>query len=82
MLKETTTPPYSVLRRKAVQARTGLGRSSIYARQDPRSPQYDPTFPHPIDLGGGRAVGWLEHEIDNWIRSRIEASRRHRVEAE
>jgi len=31
-------------------------------------------FPRPISLGG-RAVGWLEQDIDEWIVSRIEESR-------
>ena len=30
------------------------------------------TFPPPIQLGP-RAVGWLEHEIDEWIASRPRA---------
>jgi prophage regulatory protein len=32
------------------------------------------TFPKPISLGS-RAVGWLEHEIDDWLDRRIRASR-------
>ncbi|MDO8177876.1 MAG: AlpA family transcriptional regulator [Undibacterium sp.] len=32
-------------------------------------------FPPPIRLGGGRAVGWLEHEVDAWIEERVAASR-------
>jgi prophage regulatory protein len=60
----------AVLRRKQVETRTGLSRSTIYARI--ASGQ----FPRPIDLGGGRAVGWLESEIDAWLQSRVEASRK------
>ena len=33
------------------------------------------TFPKPISLGG-RAVGWLEAEIQAWLAQRIEASRK------
>jgi prophage regulatory protein len=29
-------------------------------------------FPKRVPIGRGR-VGWAEHEIDNWIRSRIAA---------
>ncbi len=43
-----------ILRRKQVESRTGLSRSTIYARIAEGS------FPRPIDLGGGRAVGWVE----------------------
>ena len=55
----------SVLRRKQVQAKTGLSRSTIYARIAAG------TFPRPIDLGGGRAVGWIEGEVEAWLRTRI-----------
>jgi prophage regulatory protein len=33
------------------------------------------TFPEPVSLGG-RAVGWLEAEIQEWLQRRIEASRK------
>lgn len=59
----------TVLRRKQVEIRTGLSRSTIYARIA------EGTFPPPIDLGA-RAVGWLESEIDAWLQSRIAASRK------
>ena len=59
----------SILRRKQVQARTGLSRSTIYARIAAG------TFPRPIDLGGGRAVGWIEGEVEAWLRTRIAHSR-------
>lgn len=62
--------PLSILRRKQVEARTGLSRSTIYARIAEGS------FPRPIGLGGGRAVGWIESEINEWLRSRIEQSRK------
>ncbi len=58
----------SILRRPEVQARTGLSRSTIYLRVS------QGTFPKPIGLGE-RAVGWLENEIDNWLQSRVDASR-------
>ena len=31
-------------------------------------------FPQPVPLGA-RAVGWIESEVDNWIRERIAESR-------
>jgi prophage regulatory protein len=60
----------TILRRKQVEARTGLSRSTIYARIS------EGTFPKPIDLGGGRAVGWIEAEIDDWLKSCIKISRK------
>ena len=62
-------PSLIVLRRKQVESRTGLSRSTIYARIAAG------TFPAPIDLGGGRAVGWIAAEIDEWIQTRINESR-------
>lgn len=59
----------TILRRKQVQARTGLSRSTIYFRAA------EGTFPKPVNLGA-RAVGWLESEIDLWLTSRVEASRK------
>jgi prophage regulatory protein len=29
-------------------------------------------FPAPISLGGGRAVGWVEREVQEFLRGRIE----------
>jgi prophage regulatory protein len=65
----------TILRRKQVEARVGLSRSTIYQRIA------DGTFPNSVNLGG-RAVGWLESEIDNWLAQRVEASRaNHRAAA-
>ncbi|MCL5272697.1 MAG: AlpA family transcriptional regulator [Gammaproteobacteria bacterium] len=65
----TKENPLVILRRKQVESRTGLSRSTIYARIAAG------TFPSPIDLGGGRAVGWIATEIDTWIQERIHESR-------
>ena len=51
-----------------------LSRSTIYDRINPRSPLHDATFPKPIRLGAG-AIGWIESEVEGWLRSQIEASR-------
>ncbi len=59
----------TILRLPSVKARTGLSRSTIYLRVAEGS------FPAPVSLGG-RAVGWVEAEIDNWVKNRIEASRK------
>ena len=67
-----TQSALTVLRRKQVEARTGLSRSSIYARLtlNPKRPgDYDPTFPKPIPLGA-KAIGWIEAEVDAWLKSR------------
>jgi prophage regulatory protein len=59
----------TILRLPAVKARTGLSRSTIYQRIAQRE------FPAPISLGG-RAVGWVESEINDWLSQQIEASRK------
>jgi len=58
----------SILRLPAVQARTGLSRSTIYLRIS------EGRFPKPVSLGG-RAVGWVEAEINVWLNRQIEHSR-------
>jgi len=62
---------HTILRLPVVKGRTGLSRSSIYERIAKG------TFPKPISLGT-RAVGWLEAEVDDWLRQLIEASRKAR----
>jgi prophage regulatory protein len=73
-----TKSALTILRRKQVEARTGLSRSSIYARlrRNPKRPvEYDPTFPRPISLGA-KAVGWIESEIEAWLAAQIQKSRK------
>ncbi len=60
---------HNILRLPAVKTRTGLSRSTIYLRIS------EDSFPRPISLGG-RAVGWIESEIDEWLEQQIEASRK------
>jgi prophage regulatory protein len=60
--------PHNILRLPQVKTRTGLSRSSIYLRMQTND------FPLSISLGG-RAVGWLENDIDEWIVEKIEQGR-------
>ena len=59
---------HTILRLPAVMANIGLSRSSIYLRVA------EGTFPKPVSLGA-RAVGWLESDIQEWLRQRVELSR-------
>jgi prophage regulatory protein len=59
---------HTILRLPDVKRSTGLSRSTIYLRIA------QGTFPKPVSLGG-RAVGWLEAEIQEWLQRRIETSR-------
>lgn len=68
----------TILRRKQVEARTGLSRSTIYAklRHNPKRPSdYDPTFPHPVSIGA-KAIGWVEAEIVAWLAAQVKKSRK------
>ena len=51
---------HTILRLPQVRARTGLSRSAIYLRISKGN------FPKPVSLGG-RAVGWVEAEVDDWL---------------
>ena len=53
-----------LIRRKEVQAKTGLGASSIYAMMAKGD------FPKPLQLSE-RRVAWIESDIDKWIAERV-----------
>lgn len=55
----------TILRRKQVEAATGLSRSTIYQRIK------DKTFPPAVQLGP-RAVGWRAGDIDAFLASPAE----------
>lgn len=59
----------SIQRFPTVKSRTGLGRSTIYLKIA------EGTFPAPVKLGV-RAVGWLESDIDSWLTTRIQETRK------
>ena len=58
----------SILRLPAVKQRTGLSRSTIYAKVASGE------FPASVQLTE-RAVGWRSDEIDKWIADRTCVSR-------
>jgi prophage regulatory protein len=55
-----------LLRRPAVEEKTGLSTTDIYQGMNAG------TFPRSVPLGK-RTVGWVEEEVDEWIRDRIAA---------
>ena len=59
---------YKILKRPMVQTITGLSRSGIYALMASKG------FPSQVKLST-RAVGWLEHEVQEWLKNRVSASR-------
>lgn len=58
----------TIIRLPAVTARSGLSRSTLYLKIQ------QGTFPKNISLGE-RSTGWIESEVQEWIDSRISASR-------
>ena len=60
---------HKILRLPEVKRSTGLSRSSIYLRMA------NGDFPKSISLGG-RAVGWLESDIQTWVDGKLKESRR------
>lgn len=62
--KEQQTENNRFIRRKEVQAKTGLGASSIYAMMKQGK------FPKAITLSE-RRVAWIESDVDQWISERI-----------
>ena len=60
--------PNRMLRLHAVKSVTGLSRSTIYLRMAQGS------FPRSVSLGG-RAVGWIEAEVEAWLSTQIARSR-------
>ena len=67
-MSEHSHRSFEILRRREVQARTGLSRSTIYEKIKNR------TFPLPISLGA-KSVGWIRAEVDAWIEERVRLSR-------
>ena len=62
--KEQKIENVRLIRRKEVQAKTGLGASSIYAMMQ------QGTFPKAIHISE-RRVAWIESDVDKWINERI-----------
>ena len=67
-MQDKTENELVILRRRQVEQRTGLSRSTLY--------QYskDGSFPKPVPLGP-RAVGWVETEVRGWIATRVQIAR-------
>ena len=56
----------NILRLPDVKQKTGQSRSTIYDKVQRGE------FPAPVKIGE-RAVGWVEAEVDSWVKARIEA---------
>jgi predicted DNA-binding transcriptional regulator AlpA len=62
-------PPIRMLSMAQVEAKVGLKRTKIYGLMDSRD------FPQSYSIGGGRAMRFVESEIDQWLLDQIQRSR-------
>jgi len=58
--------PLRIISVREAAHRLNIGRSTLYAWLDEKSPSYKPGLPKPVHLG--RSTGFIEHEIDEFIR--------------
>lgn len=58
---------YKIIRLPDVMTTTGLARSTIYKKMKLGE------FPKAISLGG-KSVGWIEGDIQQWIEAKITSS--------
>ncbi len=63
---ENSEESMKILRKKQVVGMTGLSPSTIYAKLNPKSAQYDPTFPKQFRISAG-IVGWYRSDIVAWL---------------
>jgi prophage regulatory protein len=61
--------PTTIIRKREVERRTGLSYSQLFRLEQTG------TFPERVQLSD-RAVGWVEAEVDDWVRARIRAGGR------
>jgi len=59
-------PPFKILRLPKVLEMVGIGKTALYQRIN------NGTFPAPIKIGGGRACGWIEAEIIQWLAEQMQ----------
>lgn len=69
----------ALLTRQEVERITGLGRSALAERRNPKSKQYDPGFPEPVTVGGTNSVRYVESEVLAWVNNKIKAAREGRT---
>lgn len=68
----TTIRQLRILKINEVLELTSLSRATHFAKLNAKSKSYDPDYPKPIKLGP-RSVGYVEQEVIDWLRARMEA---------
>lgn len=61
-----------ILRVKSVCQLMGVSRSSVYNWINANSRWFIPSFPKPVRIGNA-AIGWLEDELIEYMRSSVRA---------
>ncbi|MEG2805489.1 hypothetical protein [Stenotrophomonas sp.] len=71
-------PVRRAVRAKTAYGMTGDGKSHFWARQNPKDPAWDPTFPASFKLDDSprSATVWFADEIEAWLEARANASRK------
>lgn len=59
-----------IIRQPEVCRRLSISRTTLYQLIK------DEQFPQPIKICGGRASGWLETDIDEFIQAAVDSARR------
>ena len=74
----TFKPVRRAVRAKTANGMTGDGKSHFWARQNPKDLAWDPTFPASFKLDDSPRSGtvWFADEIEAWLESRANASRK------
>lgn len=61
----------NLLRLDDLIEKIALSRSSIFNLYNPKSTQYDPTFPKPVKILQ-RVNAWRESEVNDWIDTKFQ----------
>lgn len=69
-MSTATSTPLMLLRAAQVCSKLKISRTTLYAKLDKKSKYYDPDFPRQIKIGSS-SVGWVEHQVDEWILKKI-----------
>lgn len=73
----TLIAKHQLIRLPELETLTGLSRSSIYDRLNPKSKRYDSTFPRAIKLS--HSSRWRLSEVLNWIESKAALRNQHNL---
>ena len=71
-MTDSTSKPLNIIRMKRLAEKIGLGESTIFRKIAAGE------FPKPFPIGQGRAVGWRESDVDEWIESKATAANQPR----